>query len=547
MYRLSSPNFLILLVLILAGVILTSATPNYFGATRILSFISLVIGELGMSFIPVIALYPKANPYQSILLAFIFFITTFIMCVAAWGVNSFGWPGDYAFQWKEGEFYVNTYALFVANIISLASLVINFKLVYDEELTKEHHKAAKYGKKRDFKGFKKTLIRQPSSPENRSSFSSKSSGQSTFKSSPKTKQTNDDDDDFGKPFDFTSDEPSIQTDSLPEESSGKLFSQEVDKAPEENDFFADDNIFKAPEREINTSSKDDDEDFPFFSEKPANIETGFKSSTSTIREQKTETKVEPKTEPKLEKPEPIKLDSNINLPSDIKKDLSAIFEQYSSLNAVKKITSDISEKHKYVRERKLKKEFKKDEKINISISEDVHEASFRPLTNNETMEDMKESLKRELENEIKGELIESIKNELKKDLKSSESEEEGSDEDTEEDLDSLKERLNIINNNQKVIGSMFISTSGESILQDWKSGIQLSDDINNSISQIFKVVSKSSNKTNQGGVNNLLLESDKGILVLSQNEGKILTIQAEGTGEVFTGQLLRTLSELEDE
>lgn len=538
MYRLSSPNFLILLVLILAGVILTSATPNYFGATRILSFISLVIGELGMSFIPVIALYPKANPYQSVLLAFIFFISTFIMCVAAWGVNSFGWPGDYAFQWKDGEFYVNTYALFVANIISLASLVINFKLIYDEELTKEHHKAAKYNKKRDFKGFKKTLIKQPSSSDNRSSFSSKPSG--SIKTPSKTKHT-DDDDDFGKPFDFISDEPSIHAESLPEESSGKLFSQEIDKAPEESDFFSDENIFKEPEITINNSIKEqDEEDFPFFNEKPANIEKGFKSTTNTTREQK----VEIKTEPKLEKPEPIKLEGNINLPSDIKKDLSAIFEQYSSLNAVKKITSDISEKHKYTRERKLKKEFKKEDKINVSINDDVHEASFRPLSNNETMEDMKESLKRELENEIKGELLESLKSELKKDFKPSEEE---IDDDEEEDIDSLKEKLNIINSNQKTIGSMFISKNGESIIQAWKSGIQLSDDINNSISQVFKVISKSSNKTNQGGINNLLLETDKGILVLSQNEGKILTIQTEGTGEVFAGQLLRTLSELEDE
>lgn len=539
MYRLSSPNFLILLVLILAGVILTSATPNYFGATRILSFISLIIGELGMSFIPVIALYPKANPYQSVLLAFIFFISTFIMCVAAWGVNSFGWPGDYAFQWKDGEFYVNTYSLFVANIVSLASLVINFKLIYDEELTKEHHKTAKYSKKRDFKGFKKTLIRQPAS-DTRSSFS-KSPSQSSFKSSPKVKD--DDDDDFGRPFDFISDEPTIQADKLPEESSGKLFSQQVkEDLPEENDFFSDENIFKDAEQ--SSRQEDTEEDFPFFNEKPSNIDTGFKSSVSTKPEvKKPEQKITPKTESKIERPDPIKLDGSVNLPGDIKKDLAAIFEQYSSLNAVKKITSDISEKHKYSRERKLKKDYKKEEKINISINDDVHEASFRPLNAIEKMDDIKESLKKELEHEIKGELLESLKSELKRDLISSNEEEE----EEQEDLDLLQEKLNTLNGNQKIVGSMFVNKAGGAILQEWKSGIQVSEDITSSICQAFKSLSKSLNRTNQGDLNNLLLETDNGILVLSQNEGKILAIQTEGTGEIFSGQILRTLSELEDE
>ncbi len=526
MYRLSTPNLLIFILLVAIGIILTSLTPNYFGATRILSFISLAIGELGMSFIPVIALYPKASPLQAILLALIFFITTFTMCVAAWGINSFGWPGDYAFQWKDGEFYVNTYALFVSNIISLASLILNFKLIYDEELTKEKHKNAKY-KRSNFKGFKKSLLKRPLSSEFK-----QPTPQATSKErspSPSRIRRENEEEDFGKPFDFTSDEVEVSEDKLPEESSGSLFSKEDTFSPpqDEDTFFSSKPSAIKLEDPPFESLEEHDEDLPFSEERPKSL---FEDLTATKE--------------KIEKPEPIKLEGSLKVPSDIKNDLAAIFEQYSSLNAVKKLTSDISEKYisnsekRFRRERNIERDKNRDkERVKISISDDVHEASYRPVSEKETMKEIKESLK----GELKDELIESLKSELKREIA-----DEKINLEIKEDLDELKKKLSLINRNQKILGSLFLTKTGEVVTEEW-------NDINSksisgqTIADVFNVYSTEISKTNQGGLNHLLLESKKGTIILVEYNNKILTILSEGTGEIYTGQILRTLSEIEEE
>jgi predicted regulator of Ras-like GTPase activity (Roadblock/LC7/MglB family) len=539
MYRISAPNFLILSIVIVVGIILTSATPNYFGSTRILSFISLIIGELGMSFIPIIALYPKANPSQSIILAFIFFISTFIMCVASWGVNSLGWPGDFAFQWKDNEFYVNTYSLFVANIVSLASLVINFKLIYDEELTKNFHNGKKG--RPAFRGFKKPLLKRPD-PGSTTSFSqrtSSSSGGSTSTSF-SNKQKRESDDDFGKPFDFTPDEAEVRADKLPEESSGKLFVAESEIRVEEKtykpnnegldsgDVFGNSPFFQ--DEELRVSNFDEEEEKVEFSAKSGSPSGGKLAQT----------------EEKIEKPKPINIESSIKLPSDAKKDLAAIFEQYSSLNAVKKLTTGISEKHKLSRERKLSKKV---------IFEDVHEATFRPLSQaEEQIEEIKESLKKEsreeliesIKDELKEELRESFKNEMKQNLPIVESEEVDEDDADNADNFDIKNTLENVNKVKSVLGSFLLDDKGNVLVEEWNGNSFNLDNVKLAILHLFKKFKNETSNINQGQLNHLLLETDQGTLVLAAKGNKVLCIHSEGTGEVFSGQILRTLSELED-
>ena len=44
----------------------------------------------------------------------------------------------------------------------------------------------------------------------------------------------------------------------------------------------------------------------------------------------------------------------------------------------------------------------------------------------------------------------------------------------------------------------------------------------------------------------LLLESEDGILAFADMENKILSLHTSGTGEFFSGQILRALSEIEE-
>ena len=101
MYRLSGPNIIIFIPLLVLGIIVAALTPHYFIQSRIISLTSLLIGEIGLSFIPVIALFPRATFIQAIVLAVIYLLTTLVTCLAAWGINSLGWPGEYSFLIKE--------------------------------------------------------------------------------------------------------------------------------------------------------------------------------------------------------------------------------------------------------------------------------------------------------------------------------------------------------------------------------------------------------------------------------------------------------------
>ena len=79
MYRLTGPIIIIFIPLVIIGIICVALTPNYFTVTRILSFSALLIGEAGLSFIPVLAFYPKATPLQGFVLALIYFFMSFFL------------------------------------------------------------------------------------------------------------------------------------------------------------------------------------------------------------------------------------------------------------------------------------------------------------------------------------------------------------------------------------------------------------------------------------------------------------------------------------
>ena len=304
MYRLAGPKLLLFIPIVIIGIIITTITPSYFGETRILSLFALLIGEAGLSFIPVLALYPKATFTQAVLLALIYFFTTLIICFAAWASKIFGNGNDYAFILKEGEFYINTYSLFVANIFSVIAVTTNFRLIYDEELTKKAQRESKeggYKKKSKFISFQKPLLKRPVFEESQKASEPKKRDES-FSSFEKEESLGDD---FIRPFEF---EPEVPTslENLPEESSGKLF---------------------APKEEHKTSSSD------FFIDEPTETyKTTKKSNFDTMSSLKSD---ELQTETKTS--------ASPLSPSNIKNDLAAIFEQYSSLNAVKKLTTSKTE------------------------------------------------------------------------------------------------------------------------------------------------------------------------------------------------------------
>lgn len=541
MYRLTGPNLILFVPIVLIGIIFCSITPNYFGASRILSLLSLLIGEAGMSFIPVLALFPKARPLQAILLALIYFFTTILICFAAWAINNFGFPGKYAFMWKDGEFNLNTYSLFVANLFSLISLILNFRLIYDEELTKEIQLRGtknKYSQKSRFTGFQKPLLKRPEFKQNPGFSSAKKENYET-----KSKFKKDFEEDFGKPFEFEP-ETLISPESLPEESSGGLFAEKETKSkPTTSDFFD----TEGPEEE--TSIK-------------------FTSGISTVKAPKVEIQ---------EKPKPIQVSPFP--PSSIKDDLAAIFEQYSSLDAVKKLTSGRSSKqtqyqkktrHSKNKPYELPKE-KESSQISVHIEgEDIHEASFRQISEQEKLQEIKEELKKELTpppqeskeeiiqsiKTIKDELIESLKEEIKKEFtvekpkeitKETTEEPEEEEKITEEEISDLQETLNKINKEPKVTGSFFINKNGELIVETWKEKPVLHKEVDKTISQVFNSLNNQINKTNQGSLSHILLESENGTMVLANiyNDNKILTVSTTGTTPSDSGQILRVLSEIE--
>ena len=376
MYRLHGPKLIIFIPIIIIGIIVVAATPLRFGTTRILALSSLVLAEIGLSFIPILALYPKATPFQAVLLAVIYFFTTFIICFTASGINGFGWPGEFAFAIKDSEFIINIYALFVANFFSFLSLILNFRLVYDEELLKSAAGKQKSGYKKEFGfiPFQKTIMKESfkSSPSTKSSIKKTESAR-------KAKSEGKFEDDFLKPFEF---EPEISTiqENLPQESSGKLFSpkKEENKKTAGSEFFDDD------DKSVN-------EDVFDFSKEP-------------VREKETSKETSPELVTKVQvSPFP---------PSPIKDDLNAIFEQYSSLNAIKKLTA--TKKVDIVQQKKKNQEIlkptsdlraTKNPEIKINVVEDIHEGSFRSITEEEKLQEIKEELKKELEEDLQAKLI----------------------------------------------------------------------------------------------------------------------------------------------
>ena len=93
---------------------------------------------------------------------------------------------------------------------------------------------------------------------------------------------------------------------------------------------------------------------------------------------------------------------------------------------------------------------------------------------------------------------------------------------------------------------MFLSHNGAVIAESWKEKPVLHKNEHASISNKFNFFSKEINKTNQGEIYHILLESENGTLILANSENKILTVYSKGTGEANSGQILRTLIESEE-
>ena len=648
MHRISIKHTVFFVVVIIIGIISTAITPKYFGVLRILSLMAFVLGEVGVSFIPIIALYPKATPLQMAILGGIYFLTTLTICFGAWIINNWIIPDNCAFSWDGGEFHINTHAVFVANLFTLIALLISFRLVYDEELTKELHKKKPLVKGQDrarlAAGLSKPLLKRPQFDESRPSPRVQGERDRT-----RTVKSIDFDEDFIKPFEFEP-EITLSPQSLPEESSGKLFSPEIQEKSPSSVFFEDEEIVEEIKRE--QLSKDPTKSF---SEKQAEKpEFDFQ-----------------------EKPKPIQLSSTT--PVDIKTDLAAIFEQYSSLNAVKKLTSNKTAKQHQqpsTKDSKIKRAYQGVEdspKISVHIEgQDIHEASFRQISEAEKLEEIKEALKKELhekiqekatkdtqkieetiqkttdtkeeiiqsilsvkeeltknlqekiqekineqaqkneetakkdsetkddiiqsiksikedlarelqekvqekineqaqkneetakkDSETKDDIIQSIKSikedlatslkeELKKGLiEEAEIEREENNEDiiqeSQEEVIILNERLASINKDPKVVGSMFVNKRGNTIAEHWTGKQILHKKVDSKIVQLFNSINSEINKTNQGNLCHLLLESENGTLVLAKQDNKTLTVHTEGVGELYAGQILMTLSEIETE
>lgn len=520
MYRLTAPNLFIFIPVIIIGILFATLTPGYINANRILSLISLIIGQIGMSFIPVISLFPKANLLQAIILAISYFLTTFIICFATWGIYNLGLTEDYAFLWKDDIFHVNIASLFVANIIAFINLIFCYKLIYDEEMTKEFHaKGRKFKKvsRNKLSDFKSSILNRPSFEKGKSYTERPRQGVSSSPSKATKKEDLFLDEDFGKPFDFEPEKEAI-SDKLPEESSGELFTQEIKEGPLQSDFFTDDVNFKSDFIETKN-------DF------------NRSSSTGSVEES---------------------FQSSINLPTDIKDDLAAIFEQYSSLDAVKKITNEKVEK---IQEKKKELfSFPKEEiKINIK-DEDIEEATFRQVSESEKIEELKKTFREDIkeENEIKPKpqiqnmqeslidipVVQESKIEVVENKIETENKVEVENDFTQEEINLLNESLNAVNSQPKVTGSMFISPAGKVITENVKNKTSLKE---GNMVGLFSHYNEEISKTNQGGLSHLLLESEDGTVVMANLENLLLTVITEGKGEDYTGQILRAVTKVEEE
>ena len=555
MYRLNGPNLVIYIPLVIIGLIIVTFIPNYFPATRYLSFISLAIGELGLSFIPVLVFYPKATLQQTLLLASIYFSTIAIICFTSWGFYSVGLINTFAFAWNEDKFLVNTYSLFIANIFSLACLILCFKLVYDEELAKESHlksKNVRQAKKFGFGGFSNPLLRRPT-------FDTRTNPTpiSTHKEIKHKKSSTSEDflfeNELERPFDFEPEsESSVSV--LPEESSGKLH---TDKEEESLGNFFNDEITEQQVKKSDSSTDVEDNINPFTKESEQ--------------------------------------ESTFTPPKDIKDELNAIFEQYSSLNAIKKLTTSKStDKTEKKTTRKPRRPYvlpkdAQDMSVEIESTEgEIHEASFRQISEKETIEEIKHDLMEEINKEllkkleektsqikdsvgktevlkediiesiknIKQDLLESLKEEMKPkhdDMKIAEpkKEEKTSEEEVEieEDNTELESILNHLKNTEpNITGAVFLNPKAKVLAECWAKGKRpiIQNEQNISLLQFFNNTSNEIKRTGQENLFNILLESEEGTMVLTKLENKLLTVYTEGKGEIFTGKILRAVSNVED-
>ena len=554
MYRLKGPKFYLFFPILVIGIIFVAMSPRYFGAGRLLSLSAFILGEVGLSFIPALALYPKASPIQASILAGIYLLTVMITCVLAGATSHLGSAGKIAFMIKDGEFYINTFALFAANAFSLINLVLNFRLIYDEELAKQYRAKAKNREqpinRGNVSGFQKTFSTPPKPASiNREKSSSKIFPEEALSEDILSEKN-------WKPFEFEPDTSSIDPVNLPEESKGALFSSNVkEEKNEESEFFA--------------------------SEKNA-AET---------------------TEKHIERPKPIKLTTS--KPGDIRTDLQEIFEQYSSLNAIKKLTAS-----KKAKVDKFKTELKDDVKskrqhtsqespqisikIEKTLEEDVREGSFRQITEEENIQELREKLKKEIEEEIKqklieqnakagkgdgfqkpeelkeniiksihdikGELIESLKKELKKELieanettpkepsisKDIEKKERNEEfKISEKELEKLKVNLAKISKTPKVIDGAYINKKGTLLSEAPSSIHNINDKLRLNMAGFLTSINNEISKTNQGNICHVILESEEGLLVLANSKENILAVCTNGTGPAYTGQILKALSELD--
>ena len=494
MYRLSGPRIIFFTPLLVISVFIIALIPHYFVQFRIMSLFSMIAGEIALSFIPVIVLYPKASITQASILALIYLLMTLITCVGGWSINTFGWPGQYSFLLKGQEFHINTYALFASNVLSLILLTINFKLYFDEDSSKRVKSPKNYQGTGNLGRSRSPSLSRPDFGAKKES--KKQVGSQEFKVKEGAFS-----EDYLEPFTF---EPELDVAELklPEESSGSLYSEQKttsDIKSGESDFF--------------------EEDKPVETTKPIQLS-----------------------------PFP---------PSSIKDDLSAIFEQYSSLDAVKKITST---KRTPSRKRTGKESGKISPLESTKESEEIFEATFRTVSEEEKIEEMKQSLKKEIEEEIskktenpekeikietlKDELIKSLKSELKKELITSEQYSyEPDDVILEENLNIINENLSGIDSSEKIELTTYITSSGQLLP---KKSDKLPDNEGQNIVNLFNQSASIIRKTNQGNLLDLLLESENGILLIVNQDGQFLTVKSSGTSENHIGQLLKTLSEVEE-
>ena len=112
-------------------------------------------------------------------------------------------------------------------------------------------------------------------------------------------------------------------------------------------------------------------------------------------------------------------------------------------------------------------------------------------------------------------------------------------------IDKWEQALININKEPNVLGSLLLNKDGK-VISENSTEKQLPAITHTSLLQIFTSVNEQINNTNQGSLCHILLESENGTLVLGSLEDKILTVYTKGTGEIYTGKILRAISKIEE-